>query len=233
MFSFLNMAPKAVVPDASDGISQAPGMSDEDGAKVQQQLDSAIDSAFSGGLAQEKANQARKNAKAAKTDTERKKYEHEAEEHEKSAQSQLKTSRRLQSGAWQGFGAGAGMGAATGLGLGGVVGTLSGGVLAVPLSAVGGLVGAGTGLIHGPWIKLTRGKDGPQIAPAKEGEPGAIKLKPDEVNVLKEGVENNVSKGSETLGNATSTVQSAVKNKPKAGRKPPKKLQVRNDNEDG
>jgi len=222
------MAPKSIVPDASKGTANNTNLSDEDAANVQQQLDDAIDSAFSGGRAQERANQARKRAAEATSAQERRKYEEEAAEHERQAQSQLKTSQRLQSGAWQGFGAGAGMGAATGLGLGGVVGTLSGGVLAVPLSAVGGLVGAGTGFFHGPWIKLTRGDDGPQIETAKEGEPGAIQLHSDEVDALKSGVEKSVAGGSDLIHKATSKPKSSTRNKPKPGRKPPKKLQVRN-----
>ena len=221
------MPPKTVVPDASKSLSDNTQLSKEDAANVQRQLDGAIDSAFSGGQAQEKANQARKHASEAKSEEERKKYEEEAAEHEKQAQSQLKTSRRLQSGAWQGFGAGAGMGAATGIGLGGVIGTVSGGVLAVPLSGLGGLIGAGTGFFHGPWIKLTRGENGPEITTAKEGEPGAIQLQSEEVDAIKEGVGKSASGSSEAVRGAASSVQSLVRNKPKPGRKPPKKLQIR------
>jgi hypothetical protein len=223
------MAPTTVVPDASKGIAKNTNLSDDDAANAQQQLDSAIDSAFSGGQAQERANQARKRAEEASSEQERKKHEDEAAEYERQAQSQLKTSRRLQSGAWQGFGAGAGMGAATGIGLGSVVGTLSGGILAVPLTAVGGLIGAGTGALHGPWIKLTRGEDGPQIASAKEGEPGAIQLHSDEVDALKSDIKQRIEGGSNLIEKATSNSKASTKNKPKPGRKPPKKLQVQGD----
>ena len=68
------------------------------------------------------------------------------------------------------------MGAGAGLGLGAVTGTLVGGVLAVPFTGLGGLVGAGVGALHGPWVKLTRGDKGPEISTAKEGEPGAVQL---------------------------------------------------------
>ena len=221
------MTAKTAVPDASKSLAKNTNLSNEDAANVQRQLDSAIDSAFSGGRAQERADQARKRAAAAKSAEERKKYEAEAADFDRQAQSQLKTSQRLQSGAWQGFGAGAGMGAATGMGLGGVVGTLSGGVLAVPLTAVGGLVGAGTGFFHGPWIKLTRGDDGPQIEAAEEGEPGAIELHPGEVEAINKGVEKTVAGGSDLLSNATTRSQSSARNKPKPGRKAPKKLEVR------
>lgn len=220
------MAPATVVPDASEGIAKNTKLSDDDAAHVQQQLDSAIDSAFSGGQAQERANQARKLAEEASSEAERKKYEDEAAEHERQAQSQLKTSRRLQSGAWQGFGAGAGMGAATGVGLGGVVGTLSGGILAVPLSALGGLVGAGAGAIHGPWIKLTRGEEGPKIEGAKEGEPGAIQLASEEVDSLRSSIKQSAASASGLIGKATFGSKEPTENKPKPGRKPPRKLQV-------
>ena len=221
------MPPKTVVPDASKGLTDNTNLSEEDAANVQRQLDGAIDSAFSGGQAQEKANQARERAAEASNDDDRKRFEEEAAKHEKEAQSQLKTSRRLQSGAWQGFGAGAATGAATGIGLGGVIGTLSGGVLAVPLSGLGGLIGAGAGYFHGPWIKLTRGENGPEITKAKEGEPGAIKLSSEEVEAIKQNVEQ---KGSDAMQGATSSITSLVRNKPKPGRRPPKKLQIRGGN---
>ena len=65
----------------------------------------------------------------------------------------------LKSGTFQGAVGGAGIGAATGLGLGTVVGTLVGTVASVPTMALGGLVGAGTGAIRGPWIKLGDGNE--------------------------------------------------------------------------
>lgn len=222
------MVPKTLVPDASKGLAKNTNLSNQDAAKVQKQLDSAIDSAFSGGRTQEKAEQAKQRAAEAKSAREREKYEREAADLERQAQSQLKTSQRLQSGAWQGFGAGAGMGAGTGLALGGAVGTVTGGVLAVPLTAVGGLVGAGAGFVHGPWIKLTRGKEGPAVEEAEEGEPGAIQLRPEEVETFNQGVKKSVAGGSDALRSAASSQKgTSVKNSPKPGRKAPKKLEVR------
>jgi hypothetical protein len=219
------MEPKTITQDVSKGLADDTNLSKKDAAEAQKQLDKAIDSAFSGGRAQEKANQARQRAAEAKSAQEREKYEREADDLERHANNQLKTSKRLQSGAWQGFGAGAGMGAGTGLALGGVVGTVSGGVLAVPLTAVGGLVGAGTGLIHGPWTKLTKGKEGPKIEAAEEEEPGAIQLDPGEVEAINKGIEKVVPGGS----GMNPTSNAPIRNKPKEGRKPPTKLEKRSD----
>jgi hypothetical protein len=77
-----------------------------------------------------------------------------------------KKARVLKSGTFQGAAGGAGIGAATGVGLGTVVGTLVGTVASVPTAALGGLVGGGSGAIHGPWIKL--GGGGKKEGDAKE-----------------------------------------------------------------
>ncbi len=82
----------------------------------------------------------------------------EAYNHEIEAKGLSKKARVLKSGTFQGAAGGAGIGMATGMGLGTVVGTLTGVVASVPTMALGGLVGAGTGVIHGPWIKLGGGK---------------------------------------------------------------------------
>jgi hypothetical protein len=74
-------------------------------------------------------------------------------------------------------------------------------------------------------VKLTRGEKGPQVESAKEGEPGAIKLMPEEVENLKKGVQKTVSEGSDMVRNATSIFSSSPKNKPKPGRDPPPKLE--------
>lgn len=81
----------------------------------------------------------------------------EAFDREVEARGLSKKARVLKSGTFQGAAGGAGIGAATGVGLGTVVGTLVGTVASVPTTALGGLVGAGTGAIHGPWIKLGGG----------------------------------------------------------------------------
>ena len=86
----------------------------------------------------------------------------EAFDREIEARGLTKKAKILKSGTFQGAAGGAGIGAATGIGLGTVVGTVVGTVASVPTTALGGLVGAGTGAIHGPWIKLgtEKGKDG-------------------------------------------------------------------------
>ena len=55
------------------------------------------------------------------------------------------------------------MGAGVGAGLGTVVGSLVGGVTAIPTTGLGLLVGAGTGAIHGPWVKIPGKKEGDEV----------------------------------------------------------------------
>lgn len=81
--------------------------------------------------------------------------ESKARELDKQATRLLKTARRLESGWMQGGAAGAGIGAGVAAGLGTAVGTLVGGIAAVPTTGLGILVGVGTGLVHGPWVKFT------------------------------------------------------------------------------
>jgi hypothetical protein len=160
--------------------SEAPAVSEKinptEKEDVQKKLDQAISYAIEGGRIQERADQTRQRAKSSTNAKEKKALEKEAKELDAQAKQQLKTTQRLQSGVWQGFGAGAGIGASSGLAVGSGVGLLTGGILAVPMTGLGGLIGAGTGALHGPWIKLTRGDDGPRIEEAKENEPGAIQL---------------------------------------------------------
>ncbi|KAI1472861.1 uncharacterized protein F4812DRAFT_410635 [Daldinia caldariorum] len=68
----------------------------------------------------------------------------------------LKTAKRLESGWLQGGAAGAGIGAGIAGGLGMTVGALVSGLVAIPATGIGILVGAGTGLVHGPWIKFSK-----------------------------------------------------------------------------
>jgi hypothetical protein len=151
-------------------------LSPKDAEQVQRKLDEAVQYAIAGGRTQERANQVRQRAKEAKTKREREALEKEADELDAQANSQLKTTKRLQSGVWQGLGAGAGIGASSGLAVGTATGVLVGGVLAIPTTALGGLIGAGTGALHGPWIKLARGDAGPEVKEAEPNEPGAIQL---------------------------------------------------------
>ncbi|KAI3320319.1 hypothetical protein HD806DRAFT_524966 [Xylariaceae sp. AK1471] len=78
-----------------------------------------------------------------------------AREIDKKATKLLKTARRLESGWMQGGAAGAGIGAGIAAGVGTTVGSIVGGLAAVPTTGLGILVGAGTGLVHGPWVKFT------------------------------------------------------------------------------
>ncbi|KAI2621975.1 hypothetical protein GGS26DRAFT_257087 [Hypomontagnella submonticulosa] len=74
---------------------------------------------------------------------------------DKKAATLLKTAKRLESGWMQGGAAGAGIGAGIAGGLGVTVGSLVSGLVAIPTTGLGILVGAGTGLVHGPWVKFT------------------------------------------------------------------------------
>ncbi|GAW26245.1 hypothetical protein SAMD00023353_2500980 [Rosellinia necatrix] len=66
----------------------------------------------------------------------------------------LRTARRLESGWLQGGAAGAALGAGVAAGLGATVGALVGGLVAIPTAGLGVLVGAGAGLVHGPWVRF-------------------------------------------------------------------------------
>lgn len=164
------MGPKSEPPALTEKLSP------DEAGQVRQKLDEVVQYAIAGGRDQERAAQARKRADESKNPKEKAKLEKEAEKLEAQAKKQLQTTQRLQSGVWQGAGAGAGIGASTGMATGSATGVLLGGVLAVPTTALGGLIGAGTGALHGPWIKLTRGDLGPEIKEAKPKEPGAIQL---------------------------------------------------------
>ncbi|KAI1632813.1 hypothetical protein F4809DRAFT_626129 [Biscogniauxia mediterranea] len=79
----------------------------------------------------------------------------QARELDKKATKLLKTAKRLEAGWLQGGVAGAGIGAGIAGGLGLTVGSLVTGLVAIPTTGLGMLVGAGTGLVHGPWVKFT------------------------------------------------------------------------------
>ncbi|TGJ86285.1 hypothetical protein E0Z10_g2475 [Xylaria hypoxylon] len=79
-----------------------------------------------------------------------------AREIDKKAAILLKTARRLESGWMQGGVAGAGIGAGIATGLGMTVGSLVGGLVSIPTTGLGILIGAGTGIVHGPWVKFTQ-----------------------------------------------------------------------------
>lgn len=104
--------------------------------------------------AQAAATAARQRADETKDDEEAAHALEEAALQEKRYKSEIKIAQRLQSGVWQGGAAGAGMGAGVGAGVGTLVGGVVGGVTAIPTTGLGLLIGAGTGAIHGPWVKL-------------------------------------------------------------------------------
>lgn len=109
---------------------------------------------------------------------ERSRLMQEAYSKELEANGNSKRARILTSGAFQGAAGGAGIGTAVGMGLGTVTGTLVGTVATIPGVLVGGLIGAGTGVIHGPWIKLTKmvngERKGETKVPAEAVENGSV-----------------------------------------------------------
>ena len=157
----------------------------------------------------------------------------EAYRNEVEAKGQSKKARILKSGTFQGGAGGAGIGMATGMGLGTVVGTLTGVVASVPTMALGGLVGAGTGVIHGPWIKLGGGKKGE----------GGTEEEEQMVQLPQEAIDNGAVQIDENSGQVTVNDQEALQaaasaaamvsaeketpTKEAGGRRKPKKLEIR------
>lgn len=110
------------------------------------------------------AKAAREHAETLPDDAEEKQSAlFEAAEKEKKASKEMKIVQRLQSGVVQGGMGGAGIGAGVGMGLGMGLGTVVGGVASVPTTLVGGLVGVGTGAVHGPWVKLPKMGNGEEV----------------------------------------------------------------------
>ena len=110
----------------------------------------------------QKAQGLKDNAMKCLDPKERQRMVQEAYDKEIEANGQSKFAKRLQSGSWQGGAGGAGAGAGVGMGLGTVLGTVTGtllgGVVSLPTTALGGLVGLGVGSIHGPFVKLDQSK---------------------------------------------------------------------------
>lgn len=125
-----------------------------EGLPDREQLVKAVEAAQAAHRAQSTANDLKSKAQQMMNSTEREQMLREAYEKEIEAHGHSKMAKRLQSGAWQGFGFGGGIGAATGMGLGAGLGTLLGAVTAVPATALGMLIGTGVGAVHGPWVKL-------------------------------------------------------------------------------
>ncbi len=78
-----------------------------------------------------------------------------AKELDKEASRLLKTAERLQTGWLQGGAMGGGIGVGVAGGLGMTVGAVVSGLTAIPTAGLGMLIGAGAGLVHGPWVKFT------------------------------------------------------------------------------
>lgn len=125
------------------------------------------------------------------------------------------------------------------MGLGTVTGTLVGAVATIPGVLVGGLVGAGTGVIHGPWIKLGgkgkgKGAEAEKKIPAEAVENGSVVVdqKTGQVKTVdKEGLERarkaaeQVEKMQKEGGGTNSNTGTSEVQKEK---KKPRKLEVRN-----
>lgn len=134
-------------------------LSPQEVQKREKQLAEAAEYAKQAHESQAAAAAAQQRADEADNETVKEKALQEVEKHEKTANEHIEKAKVLESGALQGAFAGAGIGAATGMGVGTAVGTIVGGVTAIPLTGLGALVGAGSGAIHGPWLKMPRFKD--------------------------------------------------------------------------
>ena len=173
-------------------------------AQAQSQLGSAIETAKASRQTQESATNLKAQAEQVSDPNERQRLEDEYKKLEKLARKQAKMAQRLESGAWQGAGAGIGIGAATGLGVGTVVGTILGGVTAVPTTLLGGLVGWGTGAVHGPFFKMGLG----------EGEKGLDEMQKQVANVQKDhsgNMDDVLAKGQNLANGDVGTIMEAGK----------------------
>lgn len=103
---------------------------------------------------QNTARDLKERASKAADPKERERLFKEAYDKEIEANGHSKWAKRLESGAWQGLFGGSGIGGGVGMGLGAIVGTLVGGIGTLITLPLGGLIGAGVGAAHGPWIKV-------------------------------------------------------------------------------
>lgn len=104
---------------------------------------------------QEESIQLHKRADEAEDPKEAEELRARAKEIDKKASKLLKTAERLQAGWLQGGAMGGGIGAGVAGGLGATVGALVSGLTAIPTAGLGMLIGAGAGVVHGPWVKFT------------------------------------------------------------------------------
>ena len=138
--------------------------------------------------AQKQATSLKERAKKVVDPKERRRLLQESYNKEVEAHGQSKYAKRLSSGAWQGAAGGAGIGTSVGMGLGTVVGALVGGLVSIPTLTLGGLIGAGVGGIHGPFIKLGMAKE---QKPQSEEEARAQAVR--EAEALDQAVEQGAS----------------------------------------
>jgi hypothetical protein len=205
----------------------------QDDAQNRQRLEKAIGAAQKVVASQKQAQSLKERALQAVNPKERMRLLREAYEKEVEAHGQSKYAKRLQSGVWQGGTAGGGIGAGIAMGLGAVTGTLVTGLVSVPTVLLGGLVGAGTGAIHGPWFKL------PGMGGAKKGQPSEEEIRAramKEAEALDQAVENGantVPQPPPGMNEADTHNDDDVDGRatPTAERKKPRKLQVRSGNE--
>jgi hypothetical protein len=175
--------------------------------------------------AQSTANSLKEKAMAMTNSTKREKMLKEAFDKEMEANGHSKMAKRLQSGSWQGFGFGGGIGAASGLGTGAALGTLLGGILMVPTTGLGMLIGTGVGAVHGPFVKLGGGKDGKtEEVPFEDADPGRVV---DAIEAQRNAQPTNNQEGTSWPDNN----DIGVKQEEKPKRKPPK-LEVRSKKND-
>lgn len=185
---------------------------------------------------QDQAASLKERAKNAVNPRERLRLLQEAYDKEVEAFGQSKFAKRLQSGAWQGSVAGGGIGGGVALGLGTVVGTLVSGIAAVPTVLVGGLVGAGVGSIHGPFLNFGKG-DGKKAA-MSEADTRSAAMK--EAERLDQAVEKGASTvpqppkldDGEAVADTNSEQTGTEPPTPgETARRKPKKLEMRSANE--
>lgn len=189
--------------------------------------------------AQKTAESLKERAMKAVNPKERMRLLQEAYQKEVEAHGQSKYAKRLQSGVWQGGTAGGGIGAGIAMGVGAVTGTLVSGLVSVPTVLLGGLVGAGVGTFHGPWIKLGLGGGDKKEKPMSDEEVRAKAMK--EAEALDDAVEKGANTVPQPPRDEDGQQDGAPEN-PETGtaadeaaespqRRKPKKLQVRSSNE--
>ena len=120
--------------------------------KLKQEIETRLDEAKQ---LQEKSIELHKQADEAEDPKAAEELNSEAREVDKKAAKLMKTAERLEAGWLQGGAVGTGIGAGIASGIGITVGSLITGVVAIPTSGLGMLIGAGTGLVHGNWVKYT------------------------------------------------------------------------------